>query len=396
MKNIKRFLPFLFLIFGVASAQDTISFIKDDYSKAVKLASAENKLLFVMVYADWCPHCNKMRKGTLSDAKVAEFYNSNFVNLMMNSELEFGKRFMRKYNVKTFPQFLFINKNQEVVYRLNGEYTVAEFLKEGQNAMNPKMQLTYLEMQYMEDMTNTKKALDYIEVLKKGKDRDQISSVARAYFETKPLETIFNADDWKIFAAGINDFHSREFQFLLANQEKFAKVSSPRRVENKILNVVMMMQKEAIDKQDSTKYNANREEIRKLKIARADSLAFRQDLTFYPKVNDWKRYKETTLAFTEKYLSNDAKMLNEIATNYAAEITDKKALEQAVKWALASNEQKETHETTFIVAKLYQKLGKNKDALKYATRSKEITENFGWDTKKVDGLISTLRGGENR
>ena len=60
-------------------AQNTITFDESKYETILQKSKAEKKPIFYMIYATWCPHCNKMKKEVFTDKKVIDFLNSNFV-----------------------------------------------------------------------------------------------------------------------------------------------------------------------------------------------------------------------------------------------------------------------------------------------------------------------------
>ena len=50
------------------------------------MAEKESKPLFVMLYADWCPHCNLMKKEVFSDPNVMDFLKESYVCIWKNIE----------------------------------------------------------------------------------------------------------------------------------------------------------------------------------------------------------------------------------------------------------------------------------------------------------------------
>ncbi|GAA6770280.1 thioredoxin family protein [Flavobacterium sp. CGRL2] len=86
---------FLYVLFLAVTFQTVISqnkFVPVDtpYQTALENAKKEGKPLFVMLYADWCPHCNLMKSEVLSDPAVMDFLNKNFVCTYKNIEKEEG------------------------------------------------------------------------------------------------------------------------------------------------------------------------------------------------------------------------------------------------------------------------------------------------------------------
>jgi len=78
---------------GCGNGSETIDVSQGDPSSIqwMSLEEAELKMkdtpkeIFVMVYADWCPHCKKFDKTTYKDPKVIAEINSNFYPVKINA-----------------------------------------------------------------------------------------------------------------------------------------------------------------------------------------------------------------------------------------------------------------------------------------------------------------------
>src|SRR6476619_8220068 len=111
MKTSVKFTYIIILLFfvSIVQAQKTkINFIENDYKLALELSKTSKKPIFVMVYATWCPHCNKMKATVLKDPAVIDFFNANYINVMMDGESVTGKDFMKKFKITSFPTFLYL------------------------------------------------------------------------------------------------------------------------------------------------------------------------------------------------------------------------------------------------------------------------------------------------
>ena len=51
------------------------------WTKAVKKAKAEKKLIFVDCYASWCGPCMRLATQVFTQDKVADFFNEHFINV---------------------------------------------------------------------------------------------------------------------------------------------------------------------------------------------------------------------------------------------------------------------------------------------------------------------------
>ncbi len=83
-----------------------IKFIEQDWSKALEQAKKENKLVFLDIYATWCGPCKMLKKNTFTDARVAEFFNKNFVNVSVDGEKSVGPGLAQKFSIQGYPTLI--------------------------------------------------------------------------------------------------------------------------------------------------------------------------------------------------------------------------------------------------------------------------------------------------
>jgi len=87
---------------------------------ALKTASADNKVIVVDVYADWCGWCKRMDKLVYSDPKVAAL-GSEAVFLKLNAEDRGeGQQFARQNGVRGFPTTIILDSKGSVINKVTG------------------------------------------------------------------------------------------------------------------------------------------------------------------------------------------------------------------------------------------------------------------------------------
>ena len=91
---------------AIANDEKGIQFIEQDWSKALQQAKAENKLVFVDIYATWCGPCKMLKKNTFTDAAVAEFFNKNFVNVSIDGEKTVGPQLAQRFAIEGYPTLI--------------------------------------------------------------------------------------------------------------------------------------------------------------------------------------------------------------------------------------------------------------------------------------------------
>lgn len=132
MKKLSFAIAFLLTIISV---QAQINFEGGQWNAALKKADRENKIIFIDAYTHWCPPCKRMDKYVFSKSNVGNFYNKNFINVKVDMESNLGRQLERRYNIRSFPTFLFINADGTVVKRKTGYMNSSQFISLGKNAL---------------------------------------------------------------------------------------------------------------------------------------------------------------------------------------------------------------------------------------------------------------------
>ncbi|WP_026728718.1 thioredoxin family protein [Flavobacterium denitrificans] len=384
------YIVILFLSLQIVSSQN--QFVPNDtpYKTALERTKTEGKPLFVMLYADWCPHCNQMKKEVFSNPDVMAFLNENYVCIWKNIEKDEGIALKDKYKTKSLPTFLFLDSNETLLYALKGEMKTPEFMTEVKYALNSRMQLPYLEKEFMSDPSNSDKFFTYLNTLKKGKDRTDLSPATHIYLKTQSDAQLISETNWRIIANGVTDINSREFQFVLKHQKEFATVASQNRVDRKIESIVTELLRPLVDNLDTVNYYKQREVAKSIRLQKTDSLVFKFDLTLAERTEKWQFYKKVTLENTQKLVWNDASFLKDIGQTYLKHIIDTESLKKSIFWVKHSLEINDSYDGNLLIARLYNKIKDKKMALQYAKDAKVICTEMTWNPKEVDTLLAEL------
>ena len=384
------FLFFLFVLPFSAHAQDSIRFDESGLESVIQRAKVEKKPIFYMAYADWCPHCKNIKATTLRDPEVVSFMNTNYVFAGLNFEKPGSEDFKTKYNVKTFPTFLVLDENGQELARFTGELKKDKFLSEVKLALNPKQQLPYLKAEYEKDKTNGLNLMRYLVALKKGKDRNELNPIAHEYFEKLTDDKIVNEVNWKIFTNGVSDIASREYQFVITNQQAFAAITSQKRVNDKFKNSVMELLKPVVKTNDVANYKKQRAIAKTINSPMIDSLLFQYDLDHYEFNSNWNEYKKVAAADIKKYVWNSPKEIKSIVLNVMRNSTDAASLNQSLSWIKHSNELEESYDGIVLEARVQRKLNNIPVAIIITKKAKAFSTQMGWDGKEADKLLTDL------
>ena len=111
-----------------------IVFFNGKWKDALAKAKAENKLIFLDIYATWCGPCKKLKAKSFASAKVGTYFNEKFINLTLDGEEGEGIILAEKYRLQAYPTLLFIDGDGIVKKAAVGYYNPSELLSLGKSA----------------------------------------------------------------------------------------------------------------------------------------------------------------------------------------------------------------------------------------------------------------------
>ena len=126
--NKKIFHAFLLLLaafvaMGVGSTgskKDGIAFLKGSFADALQQSKIEKKPIFLHVYATWCGPCKKLKRTSFKDDAVGQYYNKNFINVMVDGETEEGRALVYHYQISSYPTLLIVDSNGRRLAKAEG------------------------------------------------------------------------------------------------------------------------------------------------------------------------------------------------------------------------------------------------------------------------------------
>lgn len=194
MKIIILVLIFLTPLFANAQKSNGIAFVDGlNWAQVCQKAKAENKFIFIDVYATWCGPCKMMDKETYIDPIVGEYMNAKFISMKVqmdstrNDPAEIKAHYkeafalQKKYQVSAFPSFLFFSPNGELVERDLGFKKSSDFLSLAKKAANPTESFGALVLQFKNGNIEEDKLLKLAYEAKKNKEDSLALEVAQVY-----------------------------------------------------------------------------------------------------------------------------------------------------------------------------------------------------------------------
>ena len=90
-------------------------------------------------YASWCGPCKAMQTKVFPEKAVGDYFNANFVNVKIDMEEGEGPAIAKKYQVRSYPTFFFIDPaSGKIVNQALGYRTSDQLIQIGQQTKEKK------------------------------------------------------------------------------------------------------------------------------------------------------------------------------------------------------------------------------------------------------------------
>lgn len=377
------------LFFAVIAFGQGIKFEEGNFKSLLAKAKKENKLIFIDAYAVWCGPCKLMVKNIFPLKPVGDYYNANFINAKIDMEKGEGIDLAKKYNVKAFPTYLFINGDGEEVHRTLGYVEEKDFIQFAMDAGDPNKRLTSLKQKF-EKGEKDPEFLKNLAGLTIYNDADFAGKVLNRYFSAK---TTLDKDDVQMLLSGTQSTESPLYKIFQDKKQEIIKVMPADRYEmfekNIKLNTIMKKTYSADTKKwndayfytETQKFMTKEESEKLLKRAKSNRAL---------KEKDFATYEKMTLDLYKDYSAANSEELNSIAWNFFENVSTKSSLETAVQWAQESVKKNENYANTDTLANLYNKVGDKKNAKLWAEKSIALGKAAGEDTADTEKILKSL------
>jgi len=125
---MKKLIFVLLLALGAGAAQGQVKFETKSTDAVREMAIKSGKLVFIDLYASWCPPCRMMEREVFSRKDVGDFMQQRFVAAKYDTDKPTGKELMRRYGSGAIPLYLVFDTQGELLGRIQGAAKADEFM----------------------------------------------------------------------------------------------------------------------------------------------------------------------------------------------------------------------------------------------------------------------------
>ncbi|AYZ13111.1 DUF255 domain-containing protein [Chryseobacterium arthrosphaerae] len=377
------------LFIGVLAWAQGIKFEDGNFASILAKAKKEKKLIFVDAYASWCGPCKLMVKNIFPLQSVGDYYNAHFINAKIDMEKGEGIDLAKKYNVKAFPTYLFIDGNGEAVHRTLGYVEEKDFIQFAKDAEDPNRRLTSLKQQF-EKGEKAPEFLKNLAVLTIYNDPEFAGKVLNRYFGQKAA---LDQEDVQLLLSGVQTKESPLYKIFQDKKEDIQKFLPADRYEKFDKNIKLNTVAKKAYNADTKTWNDSyfmTETQKFLSKEEADKILKRMKANRALKNKDIPAYEKLIMELYQDYSAASSEELNSLAWNFFENVSNKASLEKAIVWAQESVKKDQNYANTDTLANLYNKIGDKKNAKMWAEKSIEIAKSKGEDFSDTEKLLKSL------
>lgn len=383
---------FLLTISALLFSQESIDFQNLSFKEILAKAKSEKKLVFIDAYAVWCGPCKMMEKNIFPLPDVKDYYNANFINARFDMEKGEGRDLAVKYGIRSYPSFLFLNGDGEVVMKNLGYMGENDFLTIAKEANNPKFRTASNKDLFDKGEKDPDFLLNMMR-LYVDSDYELAKKVSERYFDVKKAEPL-TKDDLGLLLYFVKSTADPNYKIFVAKKPEIIQLMSEDVYNQFDANIKIskilenaLDQKTGIINDDYFYKNA----VPLIGQKDAETAINRMKILFYPTVNNFTGYEKAALAYYKDSEAFDAEELLKAAWIFSEHVSTPASLKKAEEWAEKSVMKTETAENTYILAKLYSKTGKKENAKMYAVISQNLAAVQGKDASLATQLLETLK-----
>lgn len=387
----KLFSILIFFICISVFSQETINFQTGSFKEILAKAKSEKKLVFVDAYAVWCGPCKMMEKNIFPLKSVRDYYNANFINARIDMEKGEGREIAMKYGVRSYPTYLFLNGDGEVVMKNYGYMEENDFLAIAKEANNPKLISTSSKELFEKGESDPEFLLNMMR-LYSDSDYELAKKVSERYFKVK--KDALTRDEVGLLLFFLKSPNDPNYKIFTDRKQEIIGIMSEDVYKQFDVNIKLST---IIEKSLDIKAGTINDDyfyknaIPLVGKTDAETALNRMKVIFFSSTGNYPGYEKAALEYYKNAENFDPEELLRAAWIFSEHITTITSLKKAQEWAEKSVMKSENAENTYILAKLYSKTGSKENAKMYAEMSKNISENQGKNADLAKQLLETLK-----
>lgn len=303
-----------------------------------------------------------------------------------------------KYNVYSYPTYLFLDTAGKELQRFGGAMNASHFLENAQKYSDHQNSFLVLRERYKNGERDPDFMRKYLVTAKNAGDTG-FAKMSETYFATLPDQEWVNRENFEILEKTLRSTHQAGFEKLLKHYKAFGEVAGKERVNAKINQVFdaafnevcFVNRQKQMSEVDEARYAAMVNNIKALDYDGKEDIMAMLNIKYHYTRQDKPAYLSAAKAYVAKYFWNDAWKLNSHAENFYRFADNKEDLLLALDWSKRALELYEEYYFHDTYAALCQKLNMKQEALIHAQKACSVAEEEGVKLKELEDRLEEIK-----
>jgi len=303
-----------------------VQFVDASWQEVQNMAKETGKPIFVDAYASWCGPCKAMLKEVFPQKKVGNYMNDNYISYKLDMEKGEGIAFAEEFGVKSYPTFLFFNKNAELQHKTLGYKEAEEFIADAENATHPEKSLIALSKKYEAGDRDEKTIQHYAMALRNANMPS--AKIAQEYIKNLNAKDLQNEDNLKFVYVFADDIKSKAFNLLVNNKAQFINAEGADKVNQKIQRCALRSVGMAAEKDAKVSMSDIKKVLKTHGGSKSKSLINQAYMNYGEATENWKSYAKYAVKFVNSLKEDNGSLLNNVAWSFYEKVDDERRLKK--------------------------------------------------------------------
>jgi thiol-disulfide isomerase/thioredoxin len=364
-----------------ATSAQGIEFFHGSWDETLAEARKRGNIIFVDAYTTWCGPCKRMAAQIFPLQEVGDFYNPNFVNVKIDMESEAGLKFKRKYPVRSYPTFLFIAPDDNLVMQVVGAKPADQFIAAGKEALKRYDGSAQYQAKYDAGDRSYETVYNLIVGLNKA-DKSSLR-VANDYLKTQT--DLRTPDNLKLILEAFTQVDSKMYEYFETYHKDMVRESGESVVNERMRAAATRTVSRAIEYESDALFAEAVTAMEKHLPAEAEMFSLTSSMDYARASRNAELYLKNAKVYLKKTSGDDAVRLHDMAKTILGVFPDNpELLELGEKAAKMSVQLKDNPNHNIVYATLIYLQGDKKRAI---TVIDDAIGRMKAKEEKVEGLI---------